>query len=109
VAAKQEFHTEYRKKSERWLKAGDQRIAFASAWTDIKKQLARLTIRAVEMEQLIKQAGLPIRPGETDPPTMDQEFHWAVRFAPFIRSRMNIADLIFWIGEDPAFIITDKK
>jgi glycerol-1-phosphate dehydrogenase [NAD(P)+] len=109
AAAKQEFHTEYRKKSERWLKAGDQRIAFASAWTDIKKQLARLTIRAGEMEELIKQAGLPTRPGETDPPTRDQEFHWAVRFAPFIRSRMNIADLIFWIGEDPTFIITGNK
>lgn len=105
AAAKQEFHTEYRKKSERWLKANNQRLSFANAWVDIKKELARITIRGGEMEQLIKQAGLPLEPGETIPPTTEQEFHWAVRFSPFIRSRMNIADLIFWIGEDPAFLL----
>jgi glycerol-1-phosphate dehydrogenase [NAD(P)+] len=45
VSAKQEFHTEYRKKSERWLKADSQRLSFAKAWMDIKKELNRITIR----------------------------------------------------------------
>jgi glycerol-1-phosphate dehydrogenase [NAD(P)+] len=105
--ARQEFHVEYRKKAERWLKAFDQIAFFAAGWQDIKAEMARITIRAIEMEQLAGQAGLPVHPGETSPPTSDREFRWAVRFAPFVRSRMNIADLIFWMGKDPAFILRD--
>ncbi|MDD5167881.1 MAG: iron-containing alcohol dehydrogenase [Syntrophales bacterium] len=104
-AARLEFHVEYRKKSERWLAAYERCSSFADAWKDIKAELARVTMRAGEMERLVKQAGLPTEPGETTPPTTERELWWAVRFAPFVRSRMNMADLIFWMGKDPAFIL----
>ena len=45
AAAKQEFHTEYRKKAERWLNADAHRHSFSDTWTEIKKELARITIR----------------------------------------------------------------
>ncbi len=106
--ARQEFHVEYRKKTERWLKAIDQLESFTAGWQDIKTELARMTVRATEMERLAGQAGLPVTPGATSPPTTDREFRWAVQFAPFVRSRMNIADLISWMGMDPAFILPDR-
>jgi len=107
-AARHEFHGEYRKKSERWLKAAGQTAFFKDHWTDIRHELARLTIRSEEMERLAHQAGLPLRPGDTQPHTTDRELYWAVRFAPFIRSRMNIADLLFWMDKDVSFILSPE-
>ena len=99
-AARQEFHAEYAKKSARWLAAHERIASFTAAWPEIAEELARLTMRAPEMERLVRLAGLPLRPGETSPPTTDAELAWAVRFAPFVRSRMNIADIIFWMGRE---------
>ena len=108
-AARREFTSEYEKKSVRWQRAASQRHAFAAAWGDIKQDLARLTLRTADMESLLRQSGLPCKPEETTPPTTDQEFRWAVGFAPFVRSRMNIADLIYWMGKDPTFVLTTSQ
>jgi glycerol-1-phosphate dehydrogenase [NAD(P)+] len=105
-AARREFASEYEKKSMRWQRAASRRHVFAAAWGDIKQDLARLTLRTADMERLLRQSGLPCKPEETTPPTTDKEFRWAVGFAPFVRSRMNIADLLYWIGKDPTFILT---
>ena len=105
-AARREFMAEYEKKSLRWQEAALQRRVFASDWSDIRKNLARLTLRAADTERLLKQSGLPRNPEETYPPTTAEAFRWAISFAPFVRSRMNIADLIYWLGKDPAFIWT---
>jgi glycerol-1-phosphate dehydrogenase [NAD(P)+] len=106
AVARQEFANEYEKKSVRWQKTDFQRKAFTAEWVDIKQDLARLTLRATDMEKLLRQSGLPCKPEETTPPTTDKELRWAIGFAPFVRSRMNIADLIYWIGKDPTFILT---
>jgi glycerol-1-phosphate dehydrogenase [NAD(P)+] len=100
--ARREFLAEYEKKSKRWdeeLKTG--RIdKFVRSWPEIKANLARITLRTAEIEGLIRSAGLPLLPGHTTPPTSEEEYRWAVRFSPFVRSRMNTADLIFWMGEE---------
>jgi glycerol-1-phosphate dehydrogenase [NAD(P)+] len=105
ASARREFHAEYRKKSERWASAREQLPVFIKAWPEIRKELMRLTIRTGEMVYFVKQAGLPTRPEETLPPTTEGELRWAVRFAPFVRSRINTADLLFWMGKDPSFIL----
>jgi glycerol-1-phosphate dehydrogenase [NAD(P)+] len=105
-AARREFMTEYEKKSLRWQGVALQRHVFSTDWDDIRQNLARLTLRAADMEGLLKQSGLPRNPEETFPPTTAEAFRWAIGFAPFVRSRMNIADLIYWLGKDPAFILS---
>jgi len=105
--ARQEFIREYMKKSGRWkgeLALG--RIgAFTKEWPEIQRNLARLTQRTTEIASLMRLAGLPLTPAATTPPTSDDEYGWAVRFSPFVRSRMNISDLIFWMGKDVARFI----
>ena len=104
-AARAEFSVEYRKKSERWAAARPRIRSFADAWADIRPELARLTMRAGELEPLLKKAGLPCRPGETAPPTTDEEFQWAVAFSPFVRVRMNLSDLLFWMGREHLVVL----
>lgn len=107
-AARREFTNEYDKKSRRWQETAAMRKDFSAAWDDIKKNLARLTLRAEDMEMLLRQSGLPCKPEETSPPTTAQELIWAMRFSPFIRSRMNIADFVYWMGKDPATILNNS-
>lgn len=105
--ARQEFIREYMKKSSRWkeeLTLG--RIgAFTKEWSEIQSSLTRLTQRTTEIASLMRLSGLPLTAGATTPPTSNNEYEWAVRFAPFVRSRMNISDLIFWMGKDAARFI----
>ena len=98
--ARLEFIGEYEKKSRRWREGMGRKDGFAEDWPRIRHNLARLTLRLSEIEPLMRQAGLPCLPEETAPPTSRGEYAWAVRFAPFVRSRMNVSDLIFWMGED---------
>jgi len=104
-AARVEFSVEYRKKSERWAAARPRIGSFVDSWEDIRLELARLTMRARELELLLKKSGLPCRPGETDPPTADEEFRWAVAFSPFVRVRMNLSDLLFWMGREDLVVL----
>jgi glycerol-1-phosphate dehydrogenase [NAD(P)+] len=104
-AARAEFSVEYRKKSERWAAARPRIGSFVDAWGDIRLELARLTMRAGELEPLLRKSGLPCRPGETDPPTTEEEFRWAVAFSPFVRVRMNLSDLLFWMGRENLVVL----
>ncbi len=104
-AARVEFSAEYRKKSERWAAARPRIATFVDSWGDIRIELARLTMRAGELEPLLKKSGLPCRPGETDPPTTEEEFRWAVAFSPFVRVRMNLSDLLFWMDREDLVVL----
>jgi glycerol-1-phosphate dehydrogenase [NAD(P)+] len=104
-AARAEFSVEYRKKSERWAAARPRIGSFVDAWGDIRLELARLTMRSGELEPLLKRSGLPCRPGETDPPTTEEEFRWAVAFSPFVRVRMNLSDLLFWMDREDLVVL----
>jgi glycerol-1-phosphate dehydrogenase [NAD(P)+] len=105
--ARQEFIREYMKKSGRWKEelALGRIDTFTKEWPEIRDNLARLTQRTAEIDSLMRLAGLPLAPDATTPPTSDDEYEWAVRFSPFVRSRMNVSDLIFWMGEDAARFI----
>ncbi|HOG16333.1 MAG TPA: iron-containing alcohol dehydrogenase [Syntrophales bacterium] len=100
-AARKEFALEYRKKWSRWEAASSCLPSFIESWPTLRADLARLTVRAGEMEPLLRKARLPVRPGDMTAPATEQELRWAIRFAPFVRLRMNVADLLFWMGEDP--------
>ena len=104
-AALAEFSSEYRKKAERWAAARPRIAAFADSWEEIRRDLARVTLRAAELEPLLKKSGLPCRPVETEPSTTDGEFRWAVSFSPFVRSRMNLSDLLFWMGREDLVLL----
>ena len=104
-AARAEFSSEYRQKCARWAAARSRIASFAESWVDVRRELARLTLRAGELEPLVKKAGLPCRPEDTNPPTAEDEFRWAVAFSPFIRSRMNLSDLLFWMGREDLAVL----
>jgi glycerol-1-phosphate dehydrogenase [NAD(P)+] len=104
-SARAEFSVEYRKKSERWDSARRRIGSFVDSWEDIRRELARLTMRAVELEPLLKKSGLPCRPGETDPPTTEEEFRWALAFSPFVRVRMSLSDLLFWMDREDLIVL----
>jgi glycerol-1-phosphate dehydrogenase [NAD(P)+] len=104
-AAREEFSSEYRKKAQRWASARPRIATFADSWEEIRRDLARVTLRAAELEPLLKKSGLPCRPGETEPSTTDEEFRWAVSFSPFVRSRMNLSDLLFWMGREDLVLL----
>jgi glycerol-1-phosphate dehydrogenase [NAD(P)+] len=104
-AARAEFSREYQKKLERWAAARPGIGSFVDSWGELRHELARLTMRAVELEPLIKKSCLPSRPGETDPPTADEEFRWAVAFSPFVRLRMNLSDLLLWMGREDLVVL----
>ena len=104
-AALSEFTGEYRKKSGRWVVARERIETFAGDWGDLRRELARLTLRAAELEPLLKKSGLPCRPEETNPPTSGPELRWAVAFSPFVRSRMNLSDLLFWMGREDLVVL----
>ncbi|MGE5855485.1 MAG: iron-containing alcohol dehydrogenase [Syntrophaceae bacterium] len=105
AAALAEFSSEYGKKAGRWAAARPRIAAFADSWEEIRRDLARVTLRAAELEPLLKNSGLPCRPAETEPSTTDGEFRWAVSFSPFVRSRMNLSDLLFWMGREDLVLL----
>ncbi len=104
-AALAEFTAEYQKKSARWADARKRVERFASQWEELRRELSRVTLRAPDLEPLLTQSGLPCRPEETEPPTKAAELQWAVSFSPFIRSRMNLSDLLFWMGREDLVVL----
>jgi glycerol-1-phosphate dehydrogenase [NAD(P)+] len=96
------FTQDYLKKHALWTAVQDKATEFQNEWPEIRARLRELVLSADELERLVELSGLPTTPEELSQPTTAQEFRWAVRFAPFVRSRMSLADLIFWLGEDPA-------
>jgi glycerol-1-phosphate dehydrogenase [NAD(P)+] len=100
------FAEDYLKKHEKWVRARENIAAFEENWLSIREHLRKLVIPAAEMQALITAAGLPLVPEQLSKPTSALEYRWALRFAPFVRSRMSLADMIFWLGEDPALWAT---
>jgi glycerol-1-phosphate dehydrogenase [NAD(P)+] len=96
------FSDDYLKKHQKWVLARENIASFEQGWSSIREHLRTLVIPASEMQSLIAAAGLPLVPEQLSQPTSALEYRWALRFAPFVRSRMSLADLIFWLDEDPA-------
>ena len=100
------FTEDYLKKHAAWLSAHSQIARFEQEWPKIREHLSTLVITSSEMQSLLELSGLALVPEELSQPTTAFEFRWAVRFAPFVRARMSLADLIFWMGDDPALWAT---
>ena len=100
------FLPDYNQKNERWKNAQSLFPNFLKRWPEIKKHLSQLVLPPTNLEQILIKMELPYFPESTYPKTAALEFRWAVRFAPFVRSRFCLADFIFWIGEDPCAIAT---
>jgi glycerol-1-phosphate dehydrogenase [NAD(P)+] len=96
------FSVDYLKKHRAWESAQPRLSDFASQWPDICHHLRTLVMPAGDVRHLLEESGLPLIPEELSQPTTAQEYRWAVRFSPFVRSRASLADVIFWLGEDPA-------
>lgn len=96
------FTEDYLKKHARWCAVHESLNTFQSQWGETKARLRQLVIPSSELHRLLELSGLALVPEELSQPTTAQEFRWAVRFAPFVRSRMSLADVIFWLGDDPA-------
>ena len=103
------FFNEFQKKHEKWLSNIDflSSKGFFSRGNDeweqrVKPHLSSLIVGAQKMERLVKAGLLPCSGEELNPAFSSQTIRWAVRFSPFIRSRFSVADLVFWLGVDPA-------
>lgn len=92
---------DYVKKNSAWIELKENFPGFLQRWPEVKSHLKTLVISGSEMETLLKKSHLPYFPESAQPPTPLQEFRWALRFSPFIRSRFALSDFLFWIGEDP--------
>ncbi|MGY3802882.1 iron-containing alcohol dehydrogenase [Pigmentibacter ruber] len=102
--AKEVFLKDYLIKNEKWNEIKDSFYNFIQDFSEIKRKLEILTIRAQELEHLLVNSKLPTYPEGTHPAISALEYRWALRFSPFIRSRFSIGDFIFWIGEDPCVV-----
>lgn len=100
------FTQDYLKKHSQWLKAHSEISKFEQEWPSIREHLRKLVITAAEMQTLIELSGLALVPEQLSQPTTALEYRWAVRFAPFVRARMSLADLIYWLADDPALWAT---
>ena len=98
------FIDDYILKNNRWNLVKDKFFEFQQEWPEIKKHLSKITIRSSELVLLLENAKLPLYPEATTPTTSALEYRWALRFAPFVRTRFCIADFVFWIGEDPCIV-----
>lgn len=103
-AAHDIFVNDYQMKLEHYKIVREKWSSFQVHWTDVQAHLQTLTIRAHEIEALLMQAGLPTFPEELNPALSMAQYRWAARFSPFTRPRFCLADLIFWLGEDPCFV-----
>lgn len=98
------FIDDYMRKSNKWNLAKEKFAEFQKEWPEVKNHLSKITMRAHEMALLLELAKLPTYPEATIPTTSALEYRWALRFAPFVRTRFCIADFIFWIGEDTCVV-----
>lgn len=96
------FSGDYLAKHRRWVAVQDRCSDFEKHWLETRQHLRSLVISADEMRELLEKSGLPIIPEELSRAATAQEFRWAIRFSPFVRGRASLADIIFWLGEDPA-------
>ncbi|WP_199557096.1 hypothetical protein, partial [Streptobacillus moniliformis] len=95
------FAKDYLKKQEKWNAQKENLPKHLERWAIIQQQLKRLCMDSKSMEKLLLDAKLPLMPEDTQPSLSNLEYRWAVRFSPFVRARFCIADLIFWMNEDP--------
>lgn len=102
-SSKSQFVKEYLEKNEAWHQHKTKVEELCKNWSEVKTKLKSYLISSQEMELLLKQAKLPLIPEDTTPPLHALEYRWAVRFSPFVRKRFCVADLFFWMGEDPVF------
>lgn len=103
-AAHEVFLKDYQLKREQWENMRAHWSSFQAQWPEVRAHLQRLTSRAVEIEMLLTQSGLPSFPEGVSPSISAAQYRWAARFSPFVRPRFCLADLIFWLGEDPCFV-----
>jgi glycerol-1-phosphate dehydrogenase [NAD(P)+] len=103
-SARHQFELEARAKQQLWATVRDQLPARLARWSELRATLRELTVRSDTMLSVIREATLPLSPEELAPATTATEFRWALRFSPFIRKRLSIGDLCFWLGEDPAML-----
>lgn len=95
---------DYQKKYSVWQEHLQAGTAAALPWQDIRTHLKTLTLSPATLSVMMTAHNLALCPEDTTPPTTAAAYRWAVRFTPFVRSRFCLADLLFWIGEDPCFI-----
>jgi glycerol-1-phosphate dehydrogenase [NAD(P)+] len=98
------FSSDYLVKHRRWASVQERCAEFEEQWSETRRHLRTLVISSVEMRDLLEKSGLPTMPEELSQATTAQEFRWAIRFSPFVRGRASLADIIFWMGEDPAIL-----
>ena len=71
----------------------------------VKRTIKDFIFNRYELQRILNDASLPLIAEETKPQTLCYEYRWALRFAPFIRTRFCLGDLVFWMGEDPCYVL----
>lgn len=102
VRATQIFLQDYLKKHQQWQVCQSRLAEIEAGWPETRAHLRTLVISGAEMRALVERSGLALAPEELSQPTSALEYRWALRFSPFVRARVSLGDVIFWLGEDPA-------
>jgi glycerol-1-phosphate dehydrogenase [NAD(P)+] len=100
----QEIWAEYGKKHENWILQKQNREQIIEKLPQIKSYLKKLVIPYAELEKIFIQAQMPFVSENLLPPQPANNLRWAVRFSPFIRARVSLADILFWLNQDPAIV-----
>ena len=96
------FLHEFVIKHENWLQKKDSiSDLLRKNWPDLIKETSVYLKSSAEILNLIHSSGLPDSPELTTPSTTAESLRWAIRFAPFVRKRFSVADLIFELDMDP--------
>ena len=93
----------FRQKQELWQSYVDSKKIIN--FEDIKSTINDFIYEKNEFERMLNAASLPLIPEDTKPQTLSYEYRWALRFAPFVRGRFCLGDLIFWMGQDPCHLL----
>eukprot|EP00741_Cyanophora_paradoxa_P024480 tig00022075_g23637.t1 len=79
---------------------GTSWASFQARWPEIRAHLRTLVTPYSEVRKLVAGAGIATAPEGLDvsPHVTRQQYEWAVSFAPYVRKRFALSDVLYWCG-----------
>ncbi|SMC07685.1 glycerol-1-phosphate dehydrogenase [NAD(P)+] [Rubrobacter radiotolerans DSM 5868] len=93
-----ECWSDYRQKLSRWHANRGRFEAFLESWPDYREELGRLVAQPEDLALSLTLVGAPARFGELSPLVSPDTVRWALLNCHFMRNRLNVVDLLYFLG-----------